>query len=174
MKPGILCIFSGPPLSGKSTFIGGLKKSLKDLVIVSTDDIRFELSKDYQFRAELETLVWDTAYQRLEENLKQGHVVCLDATLITSQLRGLVLQRFPKFPIVYFAFVKPDFSLISERNQRRKWKQIPPDVLQRMYEDYQVPSAVERLYYYRVFDVEFDTFTQAIEAGVQFLGHLHE
>lgn len=173
MKQGILCIFSGPPLSGKSTFIGGLKKSLKDLVIVSTDDIRFDLSKDYQFRPELEHLVWQQTYARIADHLHQGHLVCLDATLITPQLRGLVLQRFHQFPVVYFAFIKPSFSLIQERNQRRKWKQIPADVLQKMYDDYQTPTPTEKLYYYRVFDVSYETFTEAIDEGVLFLGGLH-
>jgi len=64
MRQGILCIFSGPPLSGKSTFIGGLRKNIKTLVIISTDEIRFELAKDYQFRPEMEPLVGELAYQR--------------------------------------------------------------------------------------------------------------
>jgi predicted kinase len=173
MKQGILCIFSGPPLSGKSTFIGGLRKKIKNLVIVSTDEIRYELAKDYQFRPEFEPKVWDLAYQQILSHLKAGMIVCLDATLINAELRGIVLAKFPHFPIVYFAFNKPDFQLIQERNNRRKWKQISPDVLKSMYDAYQFPTASERTYYYRVIDVEYETFSSTIELGVAFLEKIY-
>lgn len=173
MKQGILCIFSGPPLSGKSTFIGGLKKTLKDLVIVSTDEIRYDLSKDYVFRPELESQVWHLTYAKIHHHLQQGEVVCLDATLINSDLRGAVIQRFPRVPVIYFAFVKPDFSLIVARNDRRKWKQIPANVLKTMYDEYQVPTESEKTYYFKVFDVAYDTFSSTISLGATFIASLH-
>jgi predicted kinase len=173
MKQGILCIFSGPPLSGKSTFIGGLRKTLKQLVIISPDEIRFELTKQYQFRPELEHQVWQTAYQRIDDHLKHGDIVCLDATLINSDYRGVVVQRFPHYPIIYFAFAKPDLQLILERNARRKWKQIEPAVLQKMYNDYQTPTPSEKTYYFKVFDVDYDQFSSTISLGAKFIEDLY-
>jgi len=41
-------------------------------VIISTDEIRFELAKDYQFRPEMESLVWELAYQRARSALNNG------------------------------------------------------------------------------------------------------
>ncbi|MGA0875979.1 MAG: AAA family ATPase [Bacilli bacterium] len=173
MKQGILCIFSGPPLSGKSTLIGGLKKQLSDLVIVSTDEIRFELSRDYQFRPEMESLVWELAYQRARSALKQGHLVAFDATLINPEYRGKLLLQFPQTAVIYFAFVKPAFSLVEARNERRKWKQIDATALKNMYDHYQFPTDSEKTYYYRVFEVTNENFSATIDAGVTLLRNLH-
>ena len=173
MKQGILCIFSGPPLSGKSTLIGGLKKQLSDLVIISTDEIRFELSRDYQFRPEMESLVWELAYQRARSALKQGHIVAFDATLINPEYRGKLLLQFPQTAVIYFAFVKLDFALVESRNERRKWKQIDATALRNMYDHYQFPTDSEKTYYYRVFEVTNENFSATIEAGVTLLCNLH-
>jgi predicted kinase len=173
MRQGILCIFSGPPLSGKSTFIGGLKKSINAMVIVSTDEIRFELSKDYQFRPEMESLVWELAYQRARSALKAGHIVAFDATLINPEYRGKLLLQFPKVPILYFAFIKPDYQVIKERNEKRKWKQIEAVALKKMYDDYKFPTISEKTYYYRVFDVTNENFLDTIETGAQFILNLY-
>jgi predicted kinase len=173
MKQGILCIFSGPPLSGKSTFIGGLKKKLSDLVLVSTDEIRFELNKDYTFRPDMEKQVWELAYQRARKAVKEGYVVAFDATLIHPEFRGKLLLQFPNTAIIYFAFVKPPFSVIEKRNEKRKWKQIEASVLKNMYEDYQFPTQSEKTYYYKVFEVTNETFTDTIETGTDFIKNLH-
>ena len=173
MKQGILCIFSGPPLSGKSTFIGGLKKNLPNLVMVSTDEIRFELNKDYVFRPELEKKVWELAYQRERSAITDGHVVTFDATLINPELRGRLLLQFPNTAIIYFAFIKPDFSIIEQRNEKRKWKQIDTIVLKNMYEQYQFPTESEKTYYYKVFEVTNESFTDTISLGSEFIKHLH-
>jgi predicted kinase len=173
MKQGILCIFSGPPLSGKSTFIGGLKKNLNDLVMVSTDEIRFELNKDYIFRPEMEKQVWETAYQRARKALKEGHMVTFDATLINPELRGRLLLQFPNTAIIYFAFVKPNYSIIEQRNEKRKWKQIDVGVLKNMYDQYQFPTESEKTYYFKVFEVTNETFTDTIELGTTLIRNLH-
>jgi len=173
MRQGILCIFSGPPLSGKSTFIGGLKKNINTLVIISTDEIRFELAKDYQFRPEMESLVWELAYRRARSALNTGQVVAFDATLINPEYRGKLLLQFPKIPILYFAFVKPDYQVIKERNEKRKWKQIETNALKKMYEDYKFPTESEKTYYYRVFDVTNENFLDTIEIGARFILNLY-
>lgn len=173
MKQGILCIFSGPPLSGKSTFIGGLKKNIADLVMISTDEIRFEMNKDYVFRPEIEKQVWELAYQRARKAIKEGHVVTFDATLINPEYRGRLLLQFPNTAIIYFAFIKPDFSTIEQRNEKRKWKQIEAQVLKNMYDQYQFPTDSEKTYYYKVFEVTNESFTDTIETGSEFIKKLH-
>jgi predicted kinase len=173
MKQGILCIFSGPPLSGKSTLIGGLKKNLTDLVMISTDEIRFELNKDYVFRPEMEKQVWELAYQRARKALKEGNVVTFDATLIHPEFRGKLLLQFPNTVIIYFAFMKPDFSVIEQRNEKRKWKQIEAGALKTMYDNYQFPTESEKTYYYKVFEVTSESFTDTIEIGTAFIKNLH-
>lgn len=173
MKQGILCIFSGPPLSGKSTFIGLLKKNLADFEIVSTDEIRFEFAKDYQFRPQQESRVWASAYQRARQLLEQGKIVAFDATLINPEFRGQLLLQFPKTLIIYFAFTKLPFSIIEARNEKRAWKQIDSKALKAMYDGYQFPTPSEKTYYFRVFEVENDNLSDTIETGVAFIKNLH-
>lgn len=141
--------------------------------MVSTDEIRFELNKDYVFRPEMEKQVWELAYQRARKALKEGSVVSFDATLINPELRGKLLLQFPNTAIIYFAFVKPSFSIIEQRNEKRKWKQIEAHVLKNMYEQYQFPSESEKTYYYKVFEVTNETFAATIETGTEFIKNLH-
>lgn len=171
---GILCIFSGPPLSGKSTFIGALKKQLRHLIIVSTDEIRYSLSKDYLLRPEKEPLVWQEAYAQIRHHLSLGAVVCLDATLINAYFRQEVCKNIPDYPIVYFAFQKPNFAMISARNARRIWKPIPQVTLQKMYDDYEFPTAEEKKQFSQVIEVEYVTFSATIKIGVEVIQKLYE
>jgi predicted kinase len=173
MRQGILVMTSGPALSGKSTFIGGLKKNSSFFTIVSTDNIRFELYGNYDFDPKRESTIWSTTYQRTEEFLKKGYIVCLDATFRTPEYRGMVINRFKGFPIIYFAFEKPSLDILLQRNDKRVWKQFAPEVVKMMYDDYQFPSESEKTYYYKVFDVNQENFHDMIEIGGQYLNELH-
>jgi predicted kinase len=112
MRQGILVITSGPALAGKSTFLGGLKKLIKDFVIVSTDQIRLDDFGSYDFNPANETFVWSKAYAQTEDFLKKGHIVCLDATFRTPEYRGMLLNRFKSFPVIYFAFEKNNIESV--------------------------------------------------------------
>ena len=173
MKKGILVIISGPALTGKSTFLGGFMKGISSLLVISTDDIRQELYGSYEFKPEREKEIWQIAYQRVEDALKKGRIVCLDATLRTPENRGAVINRFRGWPIVYFAFEKPPLSLLLERNQKRTWKQFPEDVIKKMHEDYQYPTESEKTYYYQVYEVTQTNFNAIIEKGIANLVQLN-
>jgi predicted kinase len=173
MKQGILVIISGPALSGKSTFLGGLKKAIKGFVIVSTDEIRMELYQSYSFDPQKEPAVWELTYQRIESHVNSGDIVCLDATLRTPMYRGQVIKRFAKFPIVYFAFEKPTLEVLLERNKKRYWKQFDEAAIKFMHEEYQFPTESEQTYYYKVFTITQDNATQIVSVGSEFLKALH-
>jgi predicted kinase len=174
MRRGVLVIISGPALTGKSTFLGHLMKSIPTFQLVSTDDIRMELYQSYEFKPEREKEIWQITYQRVEALLNKGWVVSLDATLRTPENRGAVINRFRKWPIVYFAFEKPPLSLLLERNSKRTWKQFPEEAIIKMHEDYQFPTDSEKTYYYRVYEVTQENFNAIIESGVSELLNLNE
>jgi predicted kinase len=174
MRQGILVITSGPALAGKSTFLGGLKKLIKDFVIVSTDQIRLDDFGSYDFNPANETFVWSKAYAQTEDFLKKGHIVCLDATFRTPEYRGMLLNRFKSFPVIYFAFEKPNLETLLERNRKRTWKQFPDSAIEMMHADYRYPSESEKLYYYKVFDVNASNFYDMINIGGTYLHELHE
>lgn len=169
MKQGILIILSGPALTGKSTFLGLINKEIKVLKIVSTDDIRMELYQSYDFKPEREKEIWDLTYQRIEQQLNEGALVALDATLRTIENRGAIVNRFKHFPIVYFAFEKPALEVLLERNRNRKWKQFPEEAIHKMYHDYQFPTDIEKTYYYKVFDVPFNQYSVKIRVITDWL-----
>jgi predicted kinase len=174
MQQGILVISSGPALTGKSTFLNGLKKVTKSFVIVSTDQIRYDLYGSYDFNPANEPKVWSTAYEMSETYLKEGLIVCLDATFRTPEYRGMVVNRFKKFPIIYFAFEKPELAMLLERNQKRTWKQFPPSAVEMMFHDYKYPTDSEKTYYYKVFEVTQTNFYTMIEKGGIYLHELHQ
>ncbi len=163
MKQGILIIMSGPALTGKSTFLGMIHKEIRSLQVVSTDDIRIELYRSFDFKPEREKEVWDLTYQRIEKLLQSGMLVALDATLRTIENRGAVVNRFKHFPIVYFAFERPPLEVLMERNQKRTWKQFPKEAILKMFHDYQFPTETEKTYYLKVFDVPFNDYSDKIK-----------
>ena len=69
--------------------------------------------------------------------------------------------------------MKPDFSVIEQRNEKRKWKQIEAGALKAMYDNYQFPTESEKTYYYKVFEVTSESFTDTIEIGTAFIKNLH-
>ena len=166
MRKGILVIISGLALTGKSTFLGGLMKSISNFQSVSTDEIRMELYQSYAFKPEREKEIWQLAYQRAEDYLKKGFIVSFDATLRTPENRGAIINRFRGWPIVYFAFEKPNLELLLERNSKRTWKQFPEEAIIKMHNDYQFPTESEKKYYYRVYEVTQENFNAIIESGV--------
>ena len=173
MRQGILVILSGPALTGKSTFLGGLLKGLDNMTLISTDEIRFELYQSYEFKPEREKEIWQLAYHRIETCLAKGSIVALDATLRTPEYRGAVINRFRKWPIVYFAFEKPPLETLLERNQKRTWKQFPEAIVKKMHDDYEYPTPSEKTYYFRVYDVTQSTFNYIIQLGIHDLKALN-
>jgi hypothetical protein len=83
------------------------------------------------------------------------------------------LLQFPNTAIIYFAFVKPEFSIVEQRNEKRKWKQIDTVALKNMYDQYQFPTESEKTYYYKVLEVTNETFTDTIELGTALIKNLH-
>jgi predicted kinase len=170
----MLIIISGPALSGKSTFLEALSKELNTLVIVSTDDIRMELYQSYEYKPECEKEVWSLAYTRLDEHLYNGQLVALDATLRTIESRAIIINRFQNFPIVYFAFEKPNLTLLLERNHQREWKQFPEEAIKKMHEDHQFPTQVEKAYYSKVFDVTRMDFSPTIKTSSEWIKNYYK
>ena len=174
MNSGILVIISGPALSGKSTFLEALAKELKTLAIVSTDEIRMELYQSYEYKPEREKEIWNLAYTRLDEHLYNGHLVALDATLRTVESRATIINRFQNFPIVYFAFEKPNLTILLERNRQREWKQFPEEAIKKMHEDYQFPTLAEKNRYSKVFDVALMDFLPILKKSSKWIKNYYK
>jgi predicted kinase len=137
-----LVLISGSPLSGKSTLIRKLIRELKNYVVASTDETRKELLGNYEDHSREEE-VWKLVLKKLNDGLKQGKITILDATLRQKDLRMNFLKEYSDCDIYYIAFEKLPLDLILERNKKRTWKQIPEDILKRLWNEYEFPTDEE-------------------------------
>jgi predicted kinase len=138
---------SGSPLSGKSTVTKQIKRLLEgDCVIVSTDNIRKEITGDYINHTQ-ENAVWATVIKRILKALSKGKVAVLDATLRQKDLRMKHLEYYKDYPIYYIAFEKIDLNVLLERNDDRTWKHLDETILKKLWEEYEVPTEEEMSLY---------------------------
>jgi predicted kinase len=169
----ILVMVSGPALSGKSTLLARISNEVIKMKIVSTDDIRMELYQSYEFKLDKEPEIWATAYKRINQFLEKGHVVAIDATLRTRQLRQEILKRYKDYPILYLAFEKPTLTTLMQRNELRKWKQFSTEVVKKMHDDYEFPSTSEQKGYTKFFVIKRSDLETTIVNIVQWLHQEH-
>jgi predicted kinase len=173
MQRALLCLISGIPLSGKSSFIGQLMKRVNDYVFISTDEIRFDRQKNYRLMPENEPLVWKEAYAKIDQALKEKKVIFFDDTLLKIESRGVMLTRYHHIPVILFAFEKPSWDTLAQRNQRRNWKKVDEETLKNYFYSYQFPTDNEKKYYYRVFEVKDGQDSDIINDVSELLNELH-
>ncbi len=144
----------GIPTSGKSTYVEKLLrlKYWKNCVVLSTDYyIDFyakQLGKTYN---EVFDDYIKGATQSMNKCLKyaieNGKDIIWDQTNLTSGTRKKKLLRVPpeyKRGVVYFEL---SLEEALERNEHRKGKFIPKDILKRMYHQFEIPTMSEGFEY---------------------------
>lgn len=164
---------SGPALSGKSTLLNNIQSAIPNVKVVSTDDIRMELYQSYEFKIDKESEIWRITHQRIGQYLEQGHVVAIDATLRSSQLRHDISKRYSNYPILYLAFEKPSIDTLIQRNELRKWKQFPTEVVKKMHDDYEFPSQNELKQYTKSFIINLSNIETIISHVVHWINQNH-
>ena len=173
MQRALLCLISGIPLSGKSTFIGQLMKRIVDYVFISTDEIRFNIQQHYRVLPENEPRIWKEAYAQIDRAIAQRKVIFFDDTLLKIESRGVILTRYRHLPVILFAFHKLPWDILTQRNERRRWKRVDNDTLIDLYATYQFPTENEKKYYYRVFEVQDGQDSDIMTAVSELLNELH-
>lgn len=138
----ILYVLSGIPGSGKTTWANKFQKSHKNTFIVSSDEIRKELTGAYQNFKE-ENKVWSLYYSRVNEYslLKNDANIICDSTALIDEYRLLPLNykgKYDKKVLVYFN-VSP--SICKSRNEKReKEKRVIETVMDTMINSNQYPK----------------------------------
>ena len=136
----------GIPTSGKSTFSTNPK--YKDYVRVSSDDILQEIAKQKNqsyntiFKANIR-FAQNAMIKILSKAIKDNKNIIWDQTNLTKKQRNEKLKYIPAEytkTAVYF-FVPLETAL--KRNTERPGKVIPPEILERMINEFELPTLEE-------------------------------
>jgi predicted kinase len=141
-----LIMLVGIPTSGKSTFSNNPK--YKNYVRVSSDDILQEIAKEkkasYNAIFESNIRFAQIAMMKVLRNaIEDGKSIIWDQTNLTKKQRREKIKQIPahyKKTAVYFII---DLKTALERNTTRPGKVIPPEVLERMIKQYELPTLEE-------------------------------
>ena len=145
MQPEAIFLI-GIPTSGKSTFSNNPK--YRDYTRVSSDDILQEVAKERQqsyntvFRGNIRfaQIAMMKVFRKAIEDNKN---IILDQTNLTKKSRKEKIKLIPphyKKIAVYFIV---DLETALKRNTQRPGKVIPPEVLERMIKEYELPTLEE-------------------------------
>ena len=141
-----LIMLVGIPTSGKSTFSNNPK--YKDYIRVSSDDILQEVAKERQqsyntvFKGNIR-FAQIAMMKVLRKAIEDGKSIIWDQTNLTKKQRREKLKHIPdtyKKTAVYFIV---DLKTALKRNTQRPGKVIPPEILERMIKEYELPTNEE-------------------------------
>lgn len=141
-----LIMLVGIPTAGKSTFSND--KKYKNYVRVSSDDILQEVAKERQqsyntvFKANIR-FAQIAMMKVLRKAIEDGKSIIWDQTNLTKKQRRDKLKHIPphyKKTAVYFIV---DLKTALQRNTQRPGKVIPPEILERMIKEYEIPTNEE-------------------------------
>lgn len=136
----------GIPTAGKSTFSQNPK--YRDYVRISSDDVLEQIAKQ---RATTYNAIFaknigfaqKLMLRRLRMAIKQQKNIIWDQTNITPQQRMEKLKMVPHdYRKIAVWFMIPMKDALT-RNLKRHGKMIPPEVIQRMYNEFEIPTLYE-------------------------------
>lgn len=137
-----LIILSAVPGSGKSTWAKLYQEAHPNTYIISSDQIRFELTGEYQdFSRQKE--VWEIFENRIKEYAKKdGDVtVILDALIDLDILRKKYVETTPEYDYHELVVINRSFDDIKKFNrQRAEEKWVPDDALVTLYHKFEFPK----------------------------------
>ena len=125
----------GLPGSGKSTWA----KKQEHLTVISSDEVRAELYGSEEIQ-DNPAKVFQIVHSRVKEQLKHGDVI-MDATNLNARKRAGFLSQFSGARKVAVLFAT-NYERVLEQNRKRE-RQVPEHVIQRMRESFQPPTKWE-------------------------------
>jgi predicted kinase len=141
-----LIMLCGIPTAGKSTF--SKNKKYKNYVRISSDDILDEIAKQRETTynaifAKNIGFAQKLMMKNLRSAIEQGKNIIWDQTNITPKQR---IEKLKMVPSDYYKvavwFMIPMKDALT-RNLQRHGKIIPPEVIQKMYHDFEIPTLYE-------------------------------
>lgn len=153
-------LLSGPPASGKSTWVRS--QLTKGSEWISRDNVRFSIVKEDEEYFSHEDEVFDTFIAYINQSLKDPdiHTIYIDATHLNKRARHKVLSRIRKRNISELncvCFCVPP-SVCQERNALREGRaRVPAAAIENMFKSYAYPGIDEG--FAHVYEVDADGVT---------------
>jgi predicted kinase len=160
MKQKRVFLLSGPPASGKSTWVRS--RLTKGSEWISRDNVRFSIVKEDEEYFSHEDEVFDTFIAYINQSLKDPdiHTIYIDATHLNKRARHKVLSRIRKRNISELncvCFCVPP-SVCQERNALREGRaRVPAAAIENMFKSYTYPEIDEG--FAHVYEVDADGVT---------------
>lgn len=140
-KPSFIMMV-GLPGSGKSTYAKTLTLDGKPYIIHSSDKLREELYGDAAIQGDNNKLFAEL-HKRIKDDLRRGENVVYDATNIKKKNRIAFLKELKDIPCYKDCVVMATEYRACEYNNEHRERKVPPEVIQRMYLNYQPPHESE-------------------------------
>ena len=143
MKPKKVYLLSGPPASGKSTWIRAHLTPGSEWI--SRDNVRFAILADEDDYFAHEDDVFDTFINYINQTLENDdiHTIYVDATHLNKRSRDKVLRRVHKDNICDLTCVCFDVPLAvchARNNLRSGRSKVPASAIDNMYNSYRHPD----------------------------------
>ncbi len=154
-----LIILSAPPGSGKSTWANIYSENHSNTYIISSDEIRFELTGSLQdFSKQKE--VWELFSKRIHEyaNKNEDVNVILDALCDLNSLRVSYIKDNPEYDryiLVLFPHTKEE--CYSNNFKRDEERQVPEHVFESLWNKFEEPTPEVLALFDEVIEVKFKT-----------------
>lgn len=154
-----LFILTAPPGAGKSTWARQYKETHENVYIISSDEIRFEITGQFNDHTRQKE-VWETFERRIHEyaNISDDVTVILDALCDLNDLRIKYVKENPEYDEYTLVTFPRSFEYVKKWNKERpteKW--VPDDILEALYNKYEKPSAEALSYFQKVLIIEDET-----------------
>jgi len=141
-----LIMLCGIPTAGKSTFSNNPK--YKRYVRISSDDVLTAIAKEkgstynavFQKNIKFALKTMDKV---LRNAIEDGRDILWDQTNLTAQQRVSKLKLIPPEYTKTAVWFTIPLEEALKRNTQREGKIIPPDVLEKMYKQFEIPSLKE-------------------------------
>lgn len=138
-----LIMLSAVPAAGKTTWAKKYQAEHKDVYIISSDDIRIEVTGgDYHDQSK-QKQVWEIFERRIHEYANKGEnvTVILDALNDVNPVRYKYLSTTPEYDHKVLVLFPTTLDKSQELNSQRDWSnRVPEDILVTLVNKFEEPS----------------------------------